>query len=168
MVMHMVNMRSHGQYENYFPTLILQNSRKLRKFFKLTLDSVSRFAIVLLIPVSSISLYPLPSCFTMLGFGGFAAAGAGAFGTAGGGTRREEDYKNVTSLCKKLMFIFTQIREVSFFTAAFDKQRFYMWSKCLIVIHNFTSAFIICSHQIRLTSVVTQPMLKFVSLFPGS
>jgi len=87
------------------------------------LDSVSRFAIVLLIPVSSISLYPSPSRFTMLGFGGFAAAGAGAFGVAGGGTRREADYKNFTSLCET-RFIVTQIWEVSFFTAASNKQRF--------------------------------------------
>lgn len=103
-MMNIVNMSGHGQYENYFPTLILRNSGKLRKFFILTLDSVSRFAIVLLIPVSSISLYPSPSCFTMLGFGGFAAAGAGAFGAAGGGTRREEDYKNFTSPCETLTF----------------------------------------------------------------
>jgi len=110
-MMNIVNMSGHGQYENYFPTLILKNSGKLRKFFILTLDSVSRFAIVLLIPVSSISLYPSPSCFTMLGFGGFAAAGAGAFGAAGGGTRREEEYKNFTSLYET-RFIVTQIWEV--------------------------------------------------------
>ena len=97
LMMNIANMSGQGQSENYFPTITLRNSRKLRKFLILTLDSVSRFAIVLLIPVSSISLYPSPSCFTMLGFGGFAAAGAGAFGAAGGGTRREEDYKNVTS-----------------------------------------------------------------------
>lgn len=115
-------MSGHGQYENYFPTLIMRNSEKLRKFFILTLDSVSRFAIVLLIPVSSISLYPTPSSFTMLGFEGFAAAGAGAFGAAGGGTRREEDYKNFTSLCETLMFhIYTNIVSF-FFTEASDKQ----------------------------------------------
>lgn len=103
-MMNIVNMSGHGQYENYFPILILRNSGKIRKFFILTFDSVSRFAIVLLIPVSSISLYPSPSCFTMLGFGGFAAVGAGAFGAAGGGTRGEEYYKDFTSIYETLTF----------------------------------------------------------------
>lgn len=104
-------MSDNGQSEDKFSKLMLTNPGKLRKFFVLTLDSVSRFAIVLLIPVSSISLYPSPSCFTMLGFGGFAAAGAAAFG---GGTRREKNYKNVTSLCEKLMFHMYTIRKSLF------------------------------------------------------
>lgn len=54
--------------------------------FLLTLDSVSLFAIVLLIEVTSISMYPSPSCFGALGLGGLAGVGAAAFGTAGGGT----------------------------------------------------------------------------------
>jgi hypothetical protein len=109
-----VNMTDHGQSEDKFSKLMLTNSGKLKKFFKLTLDSVSRFAIVFLIPVSSISLYPSPSFFTMLGFGGFAAGGAAAFGAAGGGTRREKNYKSVISLCDKLMFHMYTIWE-SFF-----------------------------------------------------
>jgi len=162
-------MSGHGQYANYFLTLILRNSGKLRKFFILTLDSVSRFAIVLLIPVSSISLYPSPSCFTMLGFGGSAAAGVGAFGTAGGGTRREEDYENFTYLCETLMFhIYTNTGSFFFYCSIWQTKVLHMWSKCLIVISNFTSASIICSHQIRLNSLVTQPVLKFVTLFPHS
>jgi hypothetical protein len=51
----------------------------------------------------------------MLGFGGFAAAGAGAFGAAGGGTRREADYKNSTSLCETLTFYsYTNMRSFFF------------------------------------------------------
>jgi hypothetical protein len=99
-----VNMNDHGQSENNYSTHMLRNPEKPRKFFILTLDSVSRFAIVLLIPVSSISLYPSPSCFTMLGFGGVATAGVAALGAAGRGTRREKDYKNFTSVRVKLMF----------------------------------------------------------------
>jgi hypothetical protein len=63
-----------------------ENRVELRKVFLLTLDSVSLFAIVLLIEVTSISMYPSPSCFGALGLGGLAGVGAAAFGTAGGGT----------------------------------------------------------------------------------
>jgi hypothetical protein len=53
----------------------------------LALDSVSLFAIVLLIPVNSISVYPSPSCFCTLGFGGLVTTAAAAFfGAAGRGT----------------------------------------------------------------------------------
>jgi hypothetical protein len=63
-----------------------ENRVEHRKVFLLTLDSVSLFAIVLLIPVSSISMYPSPSCFGTLGLGGLAGVGAAAFGVVGGGT----------------------------------------------------------------------------------
>jgi hypothetical protein len=65
---------------------LTENRVELRKVFLLTLDSVSLFAIVLLIAVTSVSMYPSPSCFGTLGFGGLAGVGAVAFGAAGGGT----------------------------------------------------------------------------------
>jgi len=60
----------------------------------------------------------------MLGFGGFAAAGAGgAFGAAGGGTRREEDYKNFTSLCETLMFhIYTNMGSFFFYCSIWQSK----------------------------------------------